>query len=163
MQEQAAPSEAVPTLEYGMSLRHRIITIREAMEVEREKALREVEEQRKNILDMLEADWKEAGYESEINRLEKEIEQVIQANAKIGNFKEGRYILKNIARSPPREVDPNLFQQAFPEVFITLATIPLGKAEKKIGEEQLIPLLKPQKQPEPKYELTVEIKKGAIS
>jgi hypothetical protein len=153
----------VPSLEYGMSLQHRIITLREAMQVEQAAALKSIEEQRAAAMEMLEESWQEAGYEKEIRALEAEIQVVIDANAKIGNFKEGRYILKNIARSPPREVDPELFKQAFPEVFSKLATIPLGKAEKEVGENQLIPLLKPQKAVGPKYEITIEVKKAGKS
>ena len=148
-----------PSLEYGMKLRHQIIAIQEKMAEEQAAALKSVEEQRAAVMEMLEESWQESGYEKEIRALETQIASVINANVEIGNFKEGRYILKNIARSPPREVDPDLFKQAFPEVFDKLATIPLGKASKEVGENQLTPLLKAVELPPPKYEITIEIKK----
>ena len=148
-----------PSLEYGMKLRHQVLAIQEKMQVEQAAALKSIEEQRAAAMEMLEESWQEAGYQKDIQILELEIERIIDANAKIGNFKEGRYILKNIARSPPREVDPELFRQAFPEVYPKLAVIPLGKAQKEVGENQLSALLKPITPPEPKYELTIEIKK----
>jgi hypothetical protein len=111
---------------------------------------------------MIEQHWFDEGNEKKILELQKEAGRIIEENVKAGNFKEGRYKLKNLARSPNSEVDPNLFRKAFPEVFDKLATVPYGQAKGAIGENQIIPLLKIKADPDPIWDVILDIKSKGV-
>jgi len=106
---------------------------------------REFEERTADIRDLME-------------KTQNQYRRVIQTSVDAGVFEEGRYSIVDKSRVT-RVVRVKDFAQAFPEIFLQIASVPVTKAEALVGKIQLAALCDATQGP-PQWEITIK-RRGA--